>query len=58
MAELLHRIREMETEDLNEWTAWFSNFIGKLNEKERGISIEQIRREDVNSMCSSFERLL
>ncbi len=58
MAELLHRIREMETEDLNEWTAWFSNFIGKLNEKERGISIEQIRREDVNSMCSSFKRLL
>lgn len=58
MAELLHRIREMETDDLNEWIAWFSNVIRKLNEEERGILIEQIKKGDVNSMCSSFERLL
>ena len=58
IAELLQRIREMETEDLNEWIAWFSNAIRKLNEEERSILIEQIKKGDANSMCSSFERLL
>ncbi|MDE6364944.1 MAG: hypothetical protein K2L86_11920 [Lachnospiraceae bacterium] len=48
----------METEDLNEWITWFSNVIRKLNEEERSIFIEQIRKGDVNHMCSSFERLL
>ena len=58
IAELLQRIREMETEDLNEWITWFSNVIRKLNEEERSIVIEQIKKGDANSMCSSFERLL
>ena len=58
IAELLQRIREMETEDLNEWITWFSNVIRKLNEEERSILIEQIKKGDVNAMCSSFERLL
>ncbi|MEZ3495901.1 MAG: Rpn family recombination-promoting nuclease/putative transposase [Lachnospiraceae bacterium] len=58
MSELLHRIREMETEDLNEWITWFSNVIRKLNEDERSTFIEQIRKGDEKFMCSSFERLL
>lgn len=58
MTELLQRIREMETEDLNEWITWFSNVIRKLNEEERNLFIEQIRKGDVKYMCSSFERLL
>ncbi len=58
IAELLQRIREMETEDLNEWITWFSNVIRKLNEEERSIVIEQIKKGDANAMCSSFERLL
>ncbi len=58
ISELLQRIRQMETEDLNEWITWFSNVIRKLNEEERKILIEQIKKGDVNSMCSSFERLL
>ena len=58
MSELLQRIREMETEDLNEWITWFSNVIRKLNEEERNLFIEQIRKGDVKRMCSSFERLL
>ncbi len=58
MTELLQRIREMETEDLNEWITWFSNVIRKLNEEERTLLIEQIRKGDVKHMCSSFERLL
>ena len=58
MTELLQRIREMETEDLNEWITWFSNVIRKLNEDERNLFIEQIRKGDVKCMCSSFERLL
>ena len=58
ISELLQRIREMETEDLNEWITWFSNVIRKLNEEERSILIEQIKKGDVNAMCSSFERLL
>ncbi len=58
MSELLQRIREMETEDLNEWITWFSNVIRKLNEEERTLLIEQIRKGDVKHMCSSFERLL
>ncbi len=58
MSELLHRIREMETEDLNEWITWFSNVIRKLNEDERNTFIEQIRKGDEKFMCSSFERLL
>ena len=39
MSELLHRIREMETEDLNEWITWFSNVIRKLNEDERNYNV-------------------
>ncbi len=58
MSELLQRIREMETEDLNEWITWFSNVIRKLNEEERTLLIEQIRKGDERLMCSSFERLL
>ena len=58
MSELLQRIREMETEDLNEWITWFSNVIRKLNEDERSTFIEQIRKGDEKYMCSSFERLL
>ena len=58
MTELLQRIREMETEDLNEWITWFSNVIRKLNEEERTLLIEQIRKGDERLMCSSFERLL
>ena len=58
MSELLHRIREMETEDLNEWITWFSNVIRKLNEYERGELITQIKEGDEKEMCSSFERLL
>ena len=58
MPELLHRIREMETDDLNEWITWFSNVIRKLNEEERCKFIEQIKKGDVKLMCSSFERLL
>ncbi len=58
LSELLHRIREMETEDLNEWITWFSNVIRKLNEDERSTFIEQIRKGDEKYMCSSFERLL
>ena len=58
LSELLHRIREMETEDLNEWITWFSNVIRKLNEDERNTFIEQIRKGDEKYMCSSFERLL
>ena len=58
MSELLQRIREMETEDLNEWITWFSNVIRKLNEDERNTFIEQIRKGDEKFMCSSFERLL
>lgn len=58
LTELLQRIREMETEDLNEWITWFSNVIRKLNEDERSTFIEQIRKGDEKFMCSSFERLL
>ncbi|MDE7183555.1 MAG: Rpn family recombination-promoting nuclease/putative transposase [Lachnospiraceae bacterium] len=58
MSELLQRIRQMETEDLNEWITWFSNVIRKLNEEERSTFIEQIRKGDEKFMCSSFERLL
>ena len=58
LTELLQRIREMETEDLNEWITWFSNVIRKLNEEERSTFIEQIRKGDEKFMCSSFERLL
>ena len=58
IAELMHRIRAMDTNDLNEWITWFSNVIRKLNEKERGEWIEQLRKGDEKDMCSSFERLL
>ncbi len=40
------------------WITWFSNVIRKLNEEERTLLIEQIRKGDVKHMCSSFERLL
>ena len=58
IAGLMHRIRTMDTNDLNEWITWFSNVIRKLNEKERGEWIEQLRKGDEKDMCSSFERLL
>ena len=35
IAELMHRIRAMDTNDLNEWITWFFNVIRKLNEYER-----------------------
>ncbi len=44
IAGLMHRIRTMDTNDLNEWITWFSNVIRKLNEKERGEWIEQLRK--------------
>ncbi len=58
IAELMHRIRAMDTNDLNEWITWFSNVIRKLNEYERGELITQIKEGDEKDMCSSFERLL
>ena len=58
IAELMHRIRAMDTDDLNEWITWFSNVIRKLNEDERGELITQIKEGDEKDMCSSFERLL
>ena len=54
----MHRIRAMDTNDLNEWITWFSNVIRELNAKERGELIEQLKKGDEKSMCSSFERLL
>ena len=56
--ELIHRIRKMEKDDLNEWITWFSNVIRELNEEERSKLIEQLREGDESTMCSSFERLL
>ena len=44
IAGLMHRIRIMDTNDLNEWITWFSNVIRKLNEKERREWIEQLRK--------------
>ena len=58
ITELMHRIRAMDTNDLNEWITWFSNVIRELNGKERGELIEQLKKGDEKSMCSSFERLL
>ena len=58
IAELMHRIRAMDTNDLNEWITWFSNVIRKLNENERGELITQIKEGDEKDMCSSFEKLL
>ena len=58
IAELMHRIRAMDTNDLNEWITWFSNVIRKLNEDERGELITQIKEGDEKDMCSLFERLL
>jgi len=58
IAKLMHRIRAMDTNDLNEWITWFSNVIRKLNEDERGELITQIKEGDEKEMCSSFERLL
>ena len=58
IAELMHRIRAMDTNDLNEWITWFSNVIRKLNEDERGELITQIKEGDEKDICSSFERLL
>ena len=54
----MHRIRTMDTNDLNEWITWFSNVIRELNGKERGELIEQLKKGDEKGMCSSFERLL
>ena len=54
----MHRIRAMDTNDLNEWITWFSNVIRELNGKERGELIEQLKKGDEKGMCSSFERLL
>ena len=56
--ELIHRIRKMDKDDLNEWITWFSNVIRELNEEERSKLIEQLREGDESAMCSSFERLL
>ena len=58
IAELMQRIRAMDTNDLNEWITWFSNVIRKLNEDERGKLITQLKEGDEKDMCSSFERLL
>ena len=58
IAELMHQIRAMDTNDLNEWITWFSNVIRKLNEDERGELITQIKEGDEKDMCSLFERLL
>ena len=58
IAELMPRIRTMDTNDLNEWITWFSNVIRKLNEKERVELITQLKEGDEKDMCSSFERLL
>ncbi len=58
IAELMQRIRAMDTNDLNEWITWFSNVIRKLNEYERGELITQLKEGDEKDMCSSFERLL
>ena len=58
IAELMQRIRAMDTNDLNEWITWFSNVIRKLNEDERGELITQLKEGDEKDMCSSFERLL
>ena len=58
IAGLMHRIRAMDTNDLNEWITWFSNVIRKLNEDERGELITQIKEGEEKEMCSSFERLL
>ena len=58
ITELMHRIRAMDTNDLNEWITWFSNVIRELNGKERGELIEQLKKGDEKGMCSSFERLL
>ncbi len=58
IAELMQRIRAMDTNDLNEWITWFSNVIRKLNEDERGELITQIKEGDEKDMCSLFERLL
>ena len=58
IAELMYRIRAMDTNDLNEWITWFSNVIRKLSEDERGELITQIKEGDEKDMCSSFERLL
>ena len=58
IAELMHRIRAMDKDDLNEWITWFSNVIRKLNEEERSEFIEQLKKGDEKIMCSSFERLL
>ncbi|MDE6363093.1 MAG: Rpn family recombination-promoting nuclease/putative transposase, partial [Lachnospiraceae bacterium] len=58
IAELMHRIRAMEPNDVNEWITWFSNVIRELNEKERGELIDQLKKGDEKGMCSSFERLL
>ncbi len=58
IAELMHRIRAMDTNDLNEWITWFSNVIRKLNEDERRELITQLKEGDEKDMCSSFERLL
>ncbi|MEZ3495459.1 MAG: Rpn family recombination-promoting nuclease/putative transposase [Lachnospiraceae bacterium] len=58
IAELMHRIRAMDTNDLNEWITWFSNVIRKLNEDERGELITQIKEGEEKELCSSFERLL
>ncbi len=58
IAELMHRIRAMDTDDLNEWITWFSNVIRKLNEDERRELITQLKEGDEKDMCSSFERLL
>ena len=58
IAELMPRIRTMDTNDLNEWITWFSNVIRELNEKERVELITQLKEGDEKDMCSSFERLL
>ena len=56
IAELMHWIRAMDTNDLNEWITWFSNVIRELNEKERVELITQIKEGDEKHMCSSFKK--
>jgi len=57
IAELMHRVREIDTGDLNEWVIWFSNAVRKLNKGEREQFIRQLKEGDEKGMCSSFEIL-
>ena len=57
-AELVHRIKMMEKNDLNEWITWFSNVVRGLGEEERKEFIQQLREGDEKTVCISFERVM